>query len=286
MGIGNPSDHHTRKIRLTLPENATASAHMSSLMSNKPETLPLNSFGPAIEYMVDAAQRSVLFLDVMRQRGNQYREHIAETAPHVLEYEFELIVDGRRLERPVNYALVRIVPPANVKIDRNRRLQGRQRDRRGDEGRPPVLFHWVSPRAGPRPDHRRYWARRGQIPREGHRIAPGCRRQAVRDRQLPGRLGGDDARGTASGAVRPDHRRRFATVLLAGRAWQKSDALQRRAPWRQLAYRVRERSRRRQVRRRLARAEFRKSKSGKYTLDQAIQSLLENRHRGSALSGL
>src|SRR6516164_8790175 len=121
MGIGNPSDHHTRKIRLRLPENATASAHMSSLMSNKPETLPFNSFGPAIEYMVDAAQRSVLFLDVMRQRGNQYREHIAETAPHVLEYEFELIVDGRRLERPVNYALVRIVPPANVKIDPKRR---------------------------------------------------------------------------------------------------------------------------------------------------------------------
>jgi pimeloyl-ACP methyl ester carboxylesterase len=121
MGVGNPSDHHTRKIRLTLPENATASAHMSSLMSNKPETLPFNSFGPAIEYMIDAAQRSVLFLDVMRQRGNQYREHIAETAPHVLEYEFELIVDGRRLERPVNYALVRIVPPANVKIDPKRR---------------------------------------------------------------------------------------------------------------------------------------------------------------------
>src|SRR6516164_3983160 len=105
MGIGNPSDHHTRKIRLRLPENATASAHMSSLMSNKPETLPFNSFGPAIEYMVDAAQRSVLFLDVMRQRGNQYREHIAEAAPHVLEYEFELIVDGRRLERPATRAI-------------------------------------------------------------------------------------------------------------------------------------------------------------------------------------
>jgi hypothetical protein len=47
----------------------------------------------------------------MRQRGNQYREHQAETAPHVLDYEAELIVDGRKLERPVNYALVRIVPP-------------------------------------------------------------------------------------------------------------------------------------------------------------------------------
>ena len=33
----------------------------------------------ATEYMVDAAQRSVLFLDVMRQRGNQYHEHMARS---------------------------------------------------------------------------------------------------------------------------------------------------------------------------------------------------------------
>jgi hypothetical protein len=78
-------------------------------------------FGPAMEYMIDAAQRSVLFWDVMRQRGNQYREHLAETAPHVLDYQAELIVDGRKLERPVNYALVRIVPPPGVQIDPTRR---------------------------------------------------------------------------------------------------------------------------------------------------------------------
>jgi Protein of unknown function (DUF3141) len=78
-------------------------------------------FTPAMEYMVDAAQRSVLFWDVMRQRGNQYREHLAETAPHVLDYEVELVVDGRTLERPVNYALARIVPPAGVEVDPLRR---------------------------------------------------------------------------------------------------------------------------------------------------------------------
>ena len=42
-------------------------------------------FGPAMDYMIDAAQRTVLFWDVMRQRGNQYREHMAETVPNVLE---------------------------------------------------------------------------------------------------------------------------------------------------------------------------------------------------------
>jgi pimeloyl-ACP methyl ester carboxylesterase len=76
---------------------------------------------PLIDYTVDAAQRSLLFLDVMRQRGNQYREHMAETAPNVLEYQIELVLDGRKLPRPVNYALVRVVPPAGVEINAQRR---------------------------------------------------------------------------------------------------------------------------------------------------------------------
>ena len=82
---------------------------------------PLGVFAPAMEYMVDAAQRNVLFWDVLRQRGNQYREHLAETAPHVLDYEVELLVDGRTLARPVNYALVRVVPPPGVELDPTRR---------------------------------------------------------------------------------------------------------------------------------------------------------------------
>src|ERR1700754_814109 len=75
----------------------------------------------AVEYMVDAGQRSVLFLDIMRQRGDQYREHVAQTAPHVLQYAAELITDGRTLDEPVNYALVRVVPPKGVAIDETRR---------------------------------------------------------------------------------------------------------------------------------------------------------------------
>src|SRR6201988_4203664 len=75
----------------------------------------------AVEYMVDAGQRSVLLLDILRQRGDQYREHAAQTAPHVLSYAAGLILDGRALEQPVNYALVRIIPPKGVEIDLKRR---------------------------------------------------------------------------------------------------------------------------------------------------------------------
>jgi hypothetical protein len=72
---------------------------------------------PAVEYMIDAGQRSVLFLDILRQRGDQYREHAAQTAPHVLQYATKLVVDGRNLDEPVNYALVRILPPKGVEIE-------------------------------------------------------------------------------------------------------------------------------------------------------------------------
>ena len=78
-------------------------------------------FAEAISYTVDSYQRSILFLDVMRQRAVQYEEHAAETAPHVLDYQAELISDGRTFVRPVNYALVRIVPPQGVVVDPRKR---------------------------------------------------------------------------------------------------------------------------------------------------------------------
>jgi pimeloyl-ACP methyl ester carboxylesterase len=86
-----------------------------------PPAMPFGMFAPAMEYMVDAAQRSVPFWDVMRQRGNQYHEHEAEKVPNVLSYKAELVVDGRTLPRPVNYLLARVIPPAGVEIDPARR---------------------------------------------------------------------------------------------------------------------------------------------------------------------
>ena len=77
----------------------------------------LRIFGAVTEYMIDAAQRSVLYCDVMRQRGNAYLEHAAKEVPHVLDYQVELVIDGRKLDRPVNYGLVRIIPPAGMQVE-------------------------------------------------------------------------------------------------------------------------------------------------------------------------
>jgi pimeloyl-ACP methyl ester carboxylesterase len=79
------------------------------------------SLGPAHEYLRDAWQRSILFLDILRQRGNIYHAQKAKTAPNVLDFEAELILDGRTLLRPVNYGLVRIRPPRGVTTDPTKR---------------------------------------------------------------------------------------------------------------------------------------------------------------------
>jgi len=86
-----------------------------------PSILLRNPALDAWSYWVDAWQRGVLFLDVMQQRSKQYEEHAAKLAPHVLKFATELVMDGRKLPRPVNYVLARIAPPQGVEIDKRKR---------------------------------------------------------------------------------------------------------------------------------------------------------------------
>jgi pimeloyl-ACP methyl ester carboxylesterase len=72
-------------------------------------------------YSIDAWQRGLLFWDVLRQRSERYEEHAAKSAPHVLKFRHERVMDGRRLSRPVNYALVRVVPPDGIEVDGRKR---------------------------------------------------------------------------------------------------------------------------------------------------------------------
>jgi pimeloyl-ACP methyl ester carboxylesterase len=67
-------------------------------------------------YLVDAWQRGVLTADVLRERGNIFETHNAAGAPPVLCFDYDVIVDGRDLERPVNYMLLAIRAPAGVEI--------------------------------------------------------------------------------------------------------------------------------------------------------------------------
>ncbi len=61
-------------------------------------------------YFQDTVQRQLLFWDVLRQRGDVYFQlEEIETKP-ILAFNYEFISDGRQFKRPVNYALVRILP--------------------------------------------------------------------------------------------------------------------------------------------------------------------------------
>jgi len=73
------------------------------------------------QYAIDFAQRSLIFWDTLRQRGNNFIEHERQGLPPVLHFEHEMVMDGRSLPRPVNYALLRIVPPEGMTIDARRR---------------------------------------------------------------------------------------------------------------------------------------------------------------------
>lgn len=72
-------------------------------------------------HLVDFAQRSILFWDTLRQRGNNFLEHERQGLPPVLRFKYEMLLDGRNRKRPVNYALLRIIPPEDVKVDPKRR---------------------------------------------------------------------------------------------------------------------------------------------------------------------
>jgi pimeloyl-ACP methyl ester carboxylesterase len=74
-----------------------------------------------MQYAVDAFQRSILFLDALRQRGDNFVENASAGLKPVLHFDYETILDGRTFERPVNYALLRITPPEGVTIDNLKR---------------------------------------------------------------------------------------------------------------------------------------------------------------------
>src|SRR5512134_2878894 len=74
-----------------------------------------------MDYWIDGWQRAVLFWDVLRQRAAEYEQQRAKPVPNVLSFDAELVLDGRTFERPVNYLLVRIKPPAGVSIDQKKR---------------------------------------------------------------------------------------------------------------------------------------------------------------------
>ena len=61
-----------------------------------------------LAYQRELFRRTVLFLDILRERANNMLAHEQAGLPPLLDFEYETILDARRFERPTNYALLRI----------------------------------------------------------------------------------------------------------------------------------------------------------------------------------
>ncbi len=85
-------------------------------------SFPLGALqNPWFDYAVDAVQRSILFWDAMRQRGNIYLEHRAAGAPPILDFDYDVVLDARTFKRPANYALLHILPKPGMTVDPKKR---------------------------------------------------------------------------------------------------------------------------------------------------------------------
>ncbi len=115
-GVANTLDRRMRSAieRYTGRLQKAGTRYLAA--SSTPKT-PLDLWQDAWAFGIDSVQRSVLFWDTLRERGNNYLAHEAAGKPPLLHYEWETLADARSFERPVNYALVRIVPPNGIRVD-------------------------------------------------------------------------------------------------------------------------------------------------------------------------
>lgn len=98
------------------------------------------------EYVVDTMQRSVIFTDILRKRGNNYIKHIRSGQPPVLTFNYELILNAKNFKRPVNYSLVKI-------SDRRKKVEAVNQDDRRNKNKEQIIkpkrpIVIVDPRAG------------------------------------------------------------------------------------------------------------------------------------------
>ena len=79
---------------------------------------PLDFWRDASAYWLDFTQRSILFWDTLRQRGNNWIEHEKAGKPPLLAFDWEMIADARTFERPVELCS-RADQPAGGRQDRS-----------------------------------------------------------------------------------------------------------------------------------------------------------------------
>ncbi len=86
-------------------------------------------------YLIDAAQRNILFWDTLRQRANNMLEHESQGLPPLLKFKYEEVADAAEYDPPANYKLLKILEVDDICLDDCLDLE-----------KPPLMI--IDPRAG------------------------------------------------------------------------------------------------------------------------------------------
>lgn len=105
--------YHAEAIGHSQAEAARSAG--ASLQELLPKFLAPSVVDSLSEYVKDYGQRWILFLDTLCRRGDACIVREKEGFKPVLAFDYDIVVDGRKLDRPVNYALVQIHPPPGTK---------------------------------------------------------------------------------------------------------------------------------------------------------------------------
>ena len=89
---------------LTMPEKSL----MGPAASQIDAASAISPLSDVFAYQRDVWERWILFIDTLRQRAEDLLAHDRAGKPPLLDFDYELILDARRFEKPANYALLRI----------------------------------------------------------------------------------------------------------------------------------------------------------------------------------
>ena len=114
--LGHWSLHHVQAIARRQIEAAQQTA--TALSTLAPQFLAPKAVDALFEYANDSAQRWILFLDTLCQRGEAVSAREKEAFAPVLAFDYDMIVDGRKLERHVPHALGSLERPmSNAELE-------------------------------------------------------------------------------------------------------------------------------------------------------------------------
>lgn len=131
----SPTSISRRAPRKAALPKAIQPAANDAVENFTPTADPGNPLTDLLAYQVDFWQRSVLFLDALRERGDDMLDHQRQNMPPLLIFDYELLLDARRFEDPANYALLKVTGAEGIRYEDC-----------VDPDKPPVII--LDPRAG------------------------------------------------------------------------------------------------------------------------------------------